>query len=504
MLYEETFLDNADYQKYQMYRSLKTIDNFGFTINDLSVQMQVSYQQAYNIFRELLADIEEMTGHANKAAKKRVMSQDNFPVSVDEYRLFLLENSIQFQFVDYLVQSTSLSVDKFCQDRFISRSTLTRKTMPLRKLLADYDIKISFTQPGLVGSEQKIRLFLFIFYWLGYHGVRWPITAIHPQQLNLAYSKLPTRKSSPIAALQEVLFWGICRLRIVRGHTITSWPEYDDIFGSVEAMNTPIYTKEMFPKLSPETLASESKFFHYQQNRQLRFSTSQDSWLELYANVVSTDNPVHEYINAITDYLEQFWRQDAPVAFGDNVVLIANMMRTVMSYYMLGGDYAKMADFFDSKRDFYPHSELYASLLAFNEELPDIPSFSAFKRSVVPMTLTLTYMLTPYLQNFTWPQIVKCRILLEHGDVNAYRVVKFLRNMSFVRIQGDSDDVDEADLIITNIDDEPLFRDVDATRQTVVTWHADATDNDYFNLYLLVKRIFLKILGMGDVEYTRV
>jgi hypothetical protein len=402
VLYEETFLDNADYQKFQMYRSLKTIDNFGFTINDLATQMQISYQQAYNIFRELLTDMEEITGSANKDAGKRTMSQDNFPVSVDEYRLFLLENSIQFQFVDYLVQSTSLSVDKFCQDRFISRSTLTRKTVPLRKLLAEYDLKISFTQPALVGSEQQIRLFLFIFYWLGYHGVRWPITAIHPQQLNIAYDKLPTRKSSPIAALQEVLFWGICRLRMVRGHAITEWPEYDEIFASVAAMNTPVYTKDMFPKLSSATLKAESKFFHYQQNRQVRFSTSQDSWLELYANIVGTDNPVHTYINMLTEYMEHFWRADNVLAFGDNVVLMANIMRTIMSFYTLGGNYAKMADFFDSKRALYPHSELYAALLNFNEQLPNTPQFAAFKKDAVPLTLTLTYMLTPFLQHFTW------------------------------------------------------------------------------------------------------
>lgn len=504
MLYEETFLDNADYQKFQMYRSLKTIDNYSFTINDLSLQMQISYQQTYNTFRELLMDMEDMTGEANKLAKKRLMSQDNFPVSVDEYRLYLLENSIQFQFVNYLVQSSSLSVDKFCQDRFISRSTLTRKTVPLRKLLAEYDLKISFTQPAIVGTEQRVRLFLFAFYWLGYHGVRWPITAIHPQQLNTAYSKLPTRKTSPVAALQEVLFWGICRLRIVRGYTINEWPEYDDVFRSVAAMNTPIYTKDMFPKLDEQTLTAESKFFHYQQNRQLRFSTSQASWLELYADIVSTDNPVHTYITRLTSFLEQQWRADAPIAFEDNMVLITNIMRAAMSFYMIGGNYAKISDFFDSKRNLYPHSELYAALIAFHEGLPDTTPFSTFKQNAVPLTLTLTYMLTPYLQDFTWHQIVRCRVLLEHGDLNAYRVIKFLRNMSFIQMMSDDDDVHDADLIITNIDDEPLFSNIDTSRQTLVTWHADATDDDYFNLYLLVKKTFLNILGLGDIQYTRV
>ncbi|WDF82078.1 helix-turn-helix domain-containing protein [Lacticaseibacillus pabuli] len=171
-MFEQIFLDSTDLQKFQMYRALKTLDSYGFTINDLSVKMRVTYQQAYNIFRELLGDIEQITGKTGKVSAKRVMSQENFTISVDDYRLFLLNQSIQFQFIDYLIQATSLSVDKFCQDRFISRSTLTRKTLPLRQFLGEYGIKISFTKPGLTGDERKIRLFIFSFYWFSYHGVR--------------------------------------------------------------------------------------------------------------------------------------------------------------------------------------------------------------------------------------------------------------------------------------------------------------------------------------------
>lgn len=76
--------------------------------------------------------------------------------------------------------------------------------------------------------------------------------------------------------------------------------------------------------------------------------------------------------------------------------------------------------------------------------------------------------------------------------------------MSFVRMLGDNDDIGDADLIITNIDDEPLFTNIDTNRQTLVTWHADATDNDYYNLYLLVKKTFMQVLGLGDMQYTRV
>ncbi|MCI1283500.1 MAG: hypothetical protein LKG24_02740 [Lacticaseibacillus songhuajiangensis] len=46
MIYEQLFLDTSDLQKFQMYRALKTIDESGFTINDLSNKLHVSYQQS--------------------------------------------------------------------------------------------------------------------------------------------------------------------------------------------------------------------------------------------------------------------------------------------------------------------------------------------------------------------------------------------------------------------------------------------------------------------------
>lgn len=498
MLYEETFLDSSDYQKFQVYRALKTIDGLSFTINDLSLLVHFSYQQAYKAFREILNDIEEVTGRDNKAANKRTMLPSDFPLTVDEYRLFLLERSVAFQFIDYLVQSPSAGIDRFCRERYISRSTLTRKLTPLRTILNDYDLSISFGQLAFVGSEQKIRGFLFIFYWLGFHGVRWPLISIDPKKLNAAYAKIPTRKKSPVAALQEVLFWGICQMRIGSGHTIKSWPEYDAIFQGVASMNTPVYTIENFPKLSTATLKSESQYFHYLQNRQLRFSTSRASWLELYANINSTDNPVTHYITRLSSYLDHFWRKDAPMRLDDDVVMMTNIARTVMSFYVLNGNYAKMTDFFDSKRALYPHSRLYAAIIAFNDSLPDTPEMAVFKTNSVPLTLNLGYMLTPYLQHFNWDQIVQCRVLLEHGDVNSYRVIKFLRNMSFINLMNESDAPETADLIVTTYDNADLFANSGNKNQHVITWHADAGESDYLDLYRIIKQTFLGKMGLSD------
>ncbi|WP_155287155.1 helix-turn-helix domain-containing protein [Lacticaseibacillus zhaodongensis] len=498
MLFEKTFLDNADLQKFEMYRVLKTIDNYGFTINDLSVKMHVSYQQAYNIFREMLTDIEQLTGKNTRLSKKRVMSHDSFPSSVDDYRLFLLEQSVQFQFVDYLVQATSLSVDKFCQDRFISRSTLTRKTVPLRQMLAKYGIQISFTKPGFVGDERKIRYFLFAFYWLGFHGVRWPIAAIQPQQLNSAYRNLADDPRSPLVGLQEMLFWGICRLRIVRGHVLEPWARYDELYGAAPAMNTNVYSQKMFPKLTPMQRQAESQFFRFYQHNHYLFTRVQNNWLETYANVMNHDNVVHHYIDRLTDYLEQFWRKDAQLAMSDNSLLVTNMIRVAAGFYLFDGGFPQIIDFTDENRVTYPHSNIYLWLIQFHEQLPDTAEYAVFKDNAIDMTMIYCYLLGPQAKMFTPSQTVNCKIMLDEVNLNVHHVTTFLQCMSFARVMHPDEPLTSADLILTCVDDIPQVAEQVKDGQTLVTWYNDATASDFYQLYLTIKGITFRKLGLPE------
>ena len=49
MLYEQTFLDRADLQKFQMFSAIKDSTVQTYTINTLSRHLDLSYQQGYNI-----------------------------------------------------------------------------------------------------------------------------------------------------------------------------------------------------------------------------------------------------------------------------------------------------------------------------------------------------------------------------------------------------------------------------------------------------------------------
>lgn len=504
MIYEQLFLDTSDLQKFQMYRALKTIDESGFTINDLSNKLHVSYQQSYNIFRELLADLEQITGKSSKVEKKRLMSPSNFPVSIDEYRLFLLEQSLQFQFIDYMAQAVHTNVDTFCADRYISRSTLTRKTLPLRKFLERYDMGISFTSTEITGDERRIRFFLFSFYWFGFHGVRWPITAIQPQRLNDAYLHIEDAPRSPLIALQEMLFWGICRLRIVRGHLLKPWPRFDKIFTQATLLNDTVYDADMYAKLTAEQLRSESQFFRFYQLGRMRFSKTQDDWLEMYANVMDSDNPIRTYTDHLTDFLEKFRHPKALLAVSDDMALVTNIIRVATTFYLFQGPVPQLLDFYDEAREIYPHTTMYDDLLKFHRDLPSGQDMDAFKQNAVMLTQQICYILSPHLRSFTWPQLVQCKLLLEDSNVSVHKISTFLGSLSFVELMGHDEDTADADLIITFAGDRPVLSSKPKHPQTRVVWHVDADDNDYFNLYKSIKETFFKKLGLPeDYEFLQ-
>jgi hypothetical protein len=66
MLYEQTFLDRADLQKFQMFAAIKDTNVQTYTINTLSQHLDLSYQQGYNILQELFRDLTVL----NKTSRK--------------------------------------------------------------------------------------------------------------------------------------------------------------------------------------------------------------------------------------------------------------------------------------------------------------------------------------------------------------------------------------------------------------------------------------------------
>jgi len=495
MLFEEIFLEKADLQKFHMFRILTTSGPTPLTINDLSLRMNVSYQQSYNIFQELVTDMQDLTGLSNKLAKKQLSATDPFPVSVDEYRLYLLQQAIQFEFLDYLVQSTNPSVDKFCQEHFISRSTLLRKTTTLRDFLASYDVKLSLTQATFIGDEKQIRLFLYTFYWLSFHGLKWPFKTPTMPVIHQQYDQLPNARQDSVAVLQDVLFWGICRLRISHGAILQRFHRYDEILGRLEGAQDYVYAPELFPGLHPDELRAESAFFYFHQIRDMDFQDNGQADDMLYQYFMTDQNVVSDYLHRLVNYAKPFLREPDQTIL-TNPVLATNIARVVLNYYLLDGEYVKILDFFNPVRPGYEQTRLLDFLNEFVETLPHTGAYASLYKVRHQIVHMLYYLLIPYLRSFKWNELVKVKLLNGLDDLATTDMVLFLKDMNMVEILDDAAAIDTADLVIAAVDDVAEFQafNPDLPHPLILNWHFDASESDFYQLYLAIKHIFLNKL----------
>jgi len=492
MLFEEIFVEKADLQKFYMFRELMTAGDTTLTINDLSLRMNVSYQQSYNIFQELVTDMQTLTGMTSRAAKKQLSTQADFPISIDEYRLFLLKQAIQFEFVDYLVQATNPSVDKFCQEHFISRSTLLRKTTGVRDLLAKYQVKLSLTQTGFVGDEKQIRLFIYTFYWMGYHGLAWPFKSPALAVVHKQYMQMPNARENQIAILQDMLFWGICRLRISHGFVLQRFHRFDEVLGRFPEAHQYLYSRAMFPGLSPAQLRAESEFFIFYQLRDMDFNDHGHLDRQLYHYFTTDDNVVTDYLLRLSNFAKPFLRQPA-ISLTKNAILATNLARVVMNYYLLEGEHIKLIDFFNFTREGYEQTRLLDFLNDFVETLPQTGAYASLYPVRHQMVHIMYYLLIPYLQVFKWNELVQVKLLNGANGLANTDMILFLKDMNDVEILDDNADPQTADLIIAAVDDpeELLRNNPELHHPHILYWHLDPTETDFYQLYITIKHIFL-------------
>lgn len=212
--YGELFLERADWLKYQLYVVLSRPYVKDVTITDLAVMMNSKYQPTYNIFQELLDDLVDLSGEPRENVRTAMLAGVDLPLSLDAYRANLVQNSLVYRLVDYVIKSPSPSASQFCDQEFVSRSTISRKLKPLNALLKQYGLKFKLAKFAFDGNEINIRYFLFTMYWWAYRGTTWPFASVDRKQLEEEFEAITIVPDRPLTHLQQLYFLAIGHLRV--------------------------------------------------------------------------------------------------------------------------------------------------------------------------------------------------------------------------------------------------------------------------------------------------
>ncbi|BDR59573.1 helix-turn-helix domain-containing protein [Xylocopilactobacillus apicola] len=497
MLFEETILEKGEYQKFSMFRILKSFEGTNYTIIDISNAMGVSYQQTYNILQELLEDIKGFpNANLQKLDRKTFLSSKQIPITIDMYRLFLLKRSIVFQFINYIVQGANPNVEKFCQDHFISRSTLLRKNAPLKVLLEKYQIKISYNELGLIGDEKRIRFFLYCFYWLSFRGLEWPFKSTSYFDVSQQLQLEPNELNDPVVTIRTVLFWSISRIRVIHGYQISDMESFNEIFPrNLTAFNLDrSFNNVNFPNISNEQLLVESQFFLFFRLQSLIFPNSNDEISnKIYQEIKADQGTIWELTEEfITETQKHLIDGERDQQLANNIPLQANLMRIFFSYYVMKGDYFQFNDFYDQDNAIdYNNSTPYKIVSNFVNEKHEESKYRPYLIAEQKVIDEIQYLMIPYLRFFKSNEAVKVKLILESSDLVTRDVMTFLDDLSFVDIENEGDDPSDADVIVSSIADiDKIYSHKDLTDKIIVDWNLDANETEYFNLYQTLKKVF--------------
>lgn len=510
MLLEEVFLDRGSLQKYEMFVALKALDSENFTINTLSEQMEISYQQAYNIFQSLLDDFVKMSESVTKSDENtlKVIANNDFPISQDDYRLFLLKDSYIFNCVNAIVQGNNVKLADFCNEYFISKSTLIRKINPLRKMLKQYGIKISLTQFQFVGDEMNIREFLFQFYWISYHGVEWPFKMVNLSEVKQLYRKLrPELRENPIQRIQDFYMLGVCRARMGKKFFVQSTERFDQVFKDYDYPLTStgdFYTHAENSTLSKEELHNENNFVSLMFLKEVRFSQTPDPLSdEIYDFFKSKRSPAWEFVQAFLNYFDRVKINGDVEPWSDNHALVANLLRVTFTTYIIGINYPKLFDFYRPDQTDFEVQMMEEKMRGFfdqSERLRQFDFFIGFKDSLVEV---FKHMFLPYMTLMKSVNRVKVKLVVEHTGLLNRELIDFLSDAHMVDLLPDNADNDDVDVFVTSIaTHSEAFKNAMPElkeNQITINWSNETHDHDFYTLYTRLKHVYLQKIGAEQI-----
>ena len=159
MFYEELMMDPQTLIKFKLFRRMLTLQNPNHPIAQLAKEMDLSYQQTFIELTEIDQDLHELTpDHLSILGRGGKLQPQNIAATIDEYRFYLLNKSVPFLYVLYMLNEENPTITDFCKKYDVSRSTVSRKFEHLKNHLKQFQLRFTYTESNLVGDERLVRL----------------------------------------------------------------------------------------------------------------------------------------------------------------------------------------------------------------------------------------------------------------------------------------------------------------------------------------------------------
>ncbi|MEI5994485.1 helix-turn-helix domain-containing protein [Candidatus Enterococcus mansonii] len=495
MLYEELMMDSGMLTKFKIFKRIIRVNQSNISINRLSEELSLTYQQTSIVCTELNNDLAKiLSNHPSILHKAGKVDSSKLLVTIDEYRYFLLQKSIPFQYILYFLNHDSPNIDDFCQRYFVSRSTVSRKMLPLKKHVKRFDLRFTYTEANLVGDERSVRVALFDALWLGTRGTIWPfksvtieeaekITAAFAEYFPLSRTYLGTKELTYFAAIF------LCRTRK------KMYVDYDNHYNFLMD-NNPYYdferlNKELGPRALPAKYSkSESSFIFFLAHYAPFYTLDDDPSLRQTLHDFSTrPNPVYTFVQEFLDYAKSTILDKEPELL-DKPIIIGNLINITFTFYVLGKPFPNLQLLVETPQKMSKTEQfLEQKLQHFFDEKAIEKDYKFIYTIKKPFISAFKSVLMPVYDQPKHSEHLKVGVAFEHNFTLVRMIYQFLNDLGFIDATPYQENLnDHYDLVISS----SLLPRKKYPELPLYFWDLSYGSKDLADLYKTLQQLFEK------------
>ncbi|MEI5989955.1 helix-turn-helix domain-containing protein [Enterococcus crotali] len=496
MLYEKLMMDSGMLTKFMLFKRITKINQADVSITQLSDELSLNYQQTSIIVTEINNDLTKIIStHPSILHRAGKIDSTKLLVTIDEYRYFLLKKSVPFQYILYFLNHDSPNIEDFCQRYYVSRSTVSRKMLPIKKHVKQFGLRFTYTEANLIGDERSVRVALFDALWLGTRGTVWPFKSValeDAQKLASAFSDYFPLSRTYLGAKELTYFAAIFLCRTRKKMFVSYDTHYDFLLKDNPYYDFERLNKELGPiqSLDPKHSKGESSFIFFLAHYAPFYTIDDDpSLLQTLHDFSVRPNPVYELVQEFLVYAkENIFKKEPEIL--DKPIIIGNLINIMFTFYVLRKPYPNLQILVETphKKRKADHS-LELKLYQFFDEKAQEKEYKFIYTIKKPLIHSVKSILLPAYDKPKHSEHLKVGVAFEHNFTLVRMIYQFLNDLGFVDSSPYQEELNDSyDLVISSsllprkkYPDLPLY-----------FWDLSYGNKDLTDLYKTLQQLFEK------------
>jgi len=457
MIYDALMFDQSTNTKIELYSLISSHAQGVFSANYFGDKLYLNYHQITRAIIDIEEDLAQINpNHASFQFETGKINIRKTKINIDEYRRYLLKDSVPYLFILECLKPNPRSIDEFCDDLHISRSTLSRKMQPLSDYLREHDLRVTYTPINIKGDEALVRHSIWALLWIGLRGNTWPLKDVSTDYVNklleLGVNQYITGKKNIIAQKELSLFIGVIVARWQAGHFCRKKYQWDKIFSTSKGFRKFELDFE-FP--DADIAANEYEQVVFLSILTPHYSTDRKDLVNLLISELyekNSDEPYSIFSKKLLEYLNQELFLEK-ISSADERLILANILVVFFTVYTYSGSYPTIEELSGTNA----HENRWINtirdkIFSFYQDVSHIfeNDFVYYYDAMHKIIPTLSNLLLPYYFYSEEHLKVRVAVSMEGSKLDQHRIRMFLSLQSFVELHDfDEKAIENYDLVIS-------------------------------------------------------